>query len=90
MKIPNKYVICATPADDDVVWDYIVARREHVRRSLDGSQVVLKWPVSAHPHWAMVKRLGGTCYTHEEVLEVLAGPDWSPPLDEDLVAPEAP
>ncbi len=78
MNILNEYVICATPADDDSVWGYVVDRG-NVRRSLDGSHVVLKWPVEESPHWAMVNRLGGTTYEHAEVLVVLAGPDWTVP-----------
>jgi hypothetical protein len=81
MNISNRYVICDTPADSDSVWSYVVDR-SHVRRSLDGSQVVLKWPVSTSPHWAMVSRLGGTTYIHSDVLAVLAGPDWTAPLPE--------
>ncbi len=76
MNIINKYVICPTPADDDSVWDYVVDRN-HVKRSLDGSKVLLKWPETESPHWAMVKRLGGTTHTNSEVVLILAGPEWS-------------
>ena len=76
MASDNKYVICPTPGADDDVWDHVVDRNRG-KLSLDGSQIALTWPFDKHPHWAMVKRLAGVCYTHAEVLVVLAGPEWT-------------
>jgi len=82
----NKYVICPPPALDDDVWDHVVDRN-HFRRSLVGDLVVLTWPPGETPHWAMVRRLEGTAYTHQEALAVLDSPVWTPDPIEDNPTP---
>jgi hypothetical protein len=76
--ISNMYVVCPTPADGDPAWGLVVDRT-HVRRSLDGKEVVLKWPAQGMPSQAECTRLGGTCYTYAQILVVVAGADWTMP-----------
>ena len=75
------YCISPDLPASDPAWAYVVQRPETARRSLDGSRVVLKWATGYPPP---VLPEGATTYTHAEILAVLAGPEWAPPLPEGL------
>ena len=49
-------------------------REDRSRRSVDGSQVLVKWEGSTPDLLA-----GVVTYTHAEILAILSGPAWTPP-----------
>jgi hypothetical protein len=77
------YAILTLPDSSHQIWDLVVQKPETVRKSLDGTLCVLKWrgelPSGTLPADA-------TTYNHAEVLQVLSGPEWTPPIPEE---PEA-
>jgi len=70
------YCICSDLPPESPVWAAVVQRHDTARRSLDGSQVVLKWPSTAPTPDGLPA--DAVLYTHAEVLAVLAGPEWTP------------
>lgn len=76
--IANVYVICPTPAEDDPVWATALGGWDESLRSLDGSQVVLKWETGLCPSTEEIERLGGTRYSHAGIVEIISGAEWSP------------
>lgn len=49
-----------------------------VRKSLDGTLTFVKWDGDEPPCISTLTTIAGT-YTYEEILELLAGPQWSSP-----------
>jgi hypothetical protein len=71
------YCICSDLPPESPVWAAVVQSYDTARRSLDGLQVVLKWPSAAPTPDGLPA--DAVLYTHAEVLAVLAGPEWTPP-----------
>ena len=50
-----------------------------VRRSVDGTKTFIKWDGEAPTFIADILGAEGP-YTNPEILEILSGPEWTPPL----------
>ena len=55
---------------------------ETVRLSVDSLQTVLKWE-SAEPSFVSTLSSYEGPYTHEEILAIMATPEWSEPIEEE-------
>ena len=53
-----------------------------VRLSIDGLQTVLKWE-GAEPSFVSTLSSYEGPYTHEEILALMATPEWTEPIDEE-------
>ena len=53
-----------------------------VRLSVDGLQTVLKWE-GAEPSFVSTLSSYEGHYTHEEILAIMATPEWTSPIDEE-------
>lgn len=69
------YAILPVPPADDPLWAEVVQSPTSVRKSLDGSLVVLKWTGPTPQHLPDT----ATVLTHAECLAVMASPEWSEP-----------
>jgi hypothetical protein len=54
---------------------------ETVRRSVDGSKTFVKWDGEQPEFVSTLENTEGP-YTYEEMLEILAGPEWTAPVEE--------
>jgi hypothetical protein len=54
---------------------------ETVRRSVDGSKTFVKWDGEQPEFVSTLENTEGP-YTYEEMLEILAGPEWTAPMEE--------
>lgn len=71
----TSYVIVPTPAKGDPVWGDVVQTFESARRSLDGSQCVLKWSDRTKPPTV---KADAPVRTKDELFD-LDGPEWNEP-----------
>lgn len=55
-------------------WSVVMESEDGCRRSVDGSQVLMKWEGDVPAYF-----LGQTIYGHDQAREIVAGPDWVPP-----------
>jgi hypothetical protein len=55
---------------------------ETVRLSVDGLQTVLKWEGTEPAFVSTLSSYEGP-YTHEEILAIMATPEWSEPIEEE-------
>jgi hypothetical protein len=55
---------------------------ETVRLSVDGLQTVLKWEGTEPAFVSTLSSYEGP-YTHEEILAIMATPEWTEPIDEE-------
>lgn len=53
---------------------------ETLRRSVDGTQTFVKWDGET-PAWIESLTTLVGLYTYEDMLTILAGPTWTPPLE---------
>ena len=58
-------------------WAAVLEREETCRKSLDGTQVLMKWNGDTPAYFA-----NETIYGHDVILTILAGTDWSEPMPE--------
>jgi hypothetical protein len=69
----RKYVILNLDEIDSVDFDQVMeTEASKVRKSLDGSKFFVKYE-GTQPFFL----LGKTEYTHEEILNILSGPEWT-------------
>lgn len=52
---------------------------ETVRRSVDGTKTFVKWDGETAPACVDLLTTAEGPYTHEEILTILAGPEWTDP-----------
>lgn len=52
-----------------------------VRKSVDGTKTFVKWEGEMPSSVASLINTEGP-YTHSEILEILAGPEWTAPMEE--------
>lgn len=50
-----------------------------VRRSVDGTKTFVKWDTETSPACIDLLTTSEGPYTHEEILTILAGPEWTDP-----------
>lgn len=55
---------------------------ETVRKSVDGTKTFVKWDGSEPPICIATLTTNEGPYTYEEMLELLSGEEWTPPLEE--------
>jgi uncharacterized protein YllA (UPF0747 family) len=73
--IPRKYTIISKDDVASIDFDQVLEGNEsHLHYSLDGSKTLVKYR-DGQPSFLWSK----TEYTHEEILEVLATDEWTPP-----------
>ena len=71
--IPRKYTIISSEDVDSIDFDQVLEGNEsHLHYSLDGSKTLVKYRDS-QPFFLF----GKTEYTHEEILNILSGPEWT-------------
>ena len=71
---PNRhYVIMPWPQPEEA-WEVVAESSNACRKSLDGSKVLMKWDGDTPEYFAGVQT-----YTNSEILEILAGPEWTDP-----------
>jgi hypothetical protein len=78
----RKYVIIA--AEEAALVDFnevLETSAETCRYSVDGLQTFVKYEGSMPSSIVALTSKSGE-YTHSEILEILAGPEWTAPMDE--------
>ena len=71
---PNRhYVIMPWPQPEEA-WEVVAESSHACRKSLAGSNVLMKWDGDTPEYFAGVQT-----YTNPEILEILAGPEWTDP-----------
>ena len=70
------WIIRSYPQPQEV-WDVVIERDATCRKSLDGTQVLLKWDGTTPALLA-----NDVVYSHDVILTILAGTDWSEPMPE--------
>lgn len=63
-------IVCETSADT-------------LRKSVDGTKTFVKWDGEAPEFISELTTLEGT-YTYEEMLEILSGPEWTEPMEQEI------
>lgn len=57
--------------------------QDTVRRSVDGTKTFIKWQDGgSQPSFVNQLTTKQGPYTHEEILAILAGPEWAQPIEE--------
>tara|TARA_E500000318_G_scaffold7690_2_gene7112 strand:+ start:17867 stop:18124 length:258 start_codon:yes stop_codon:yes gene_type:complete len=69
------YVIVSSSDLPQVNFEDVLEDQDYVRHSIDGRKVVLKYEGQAP---ASITSLTSTFYTHEEIRDIMIGPDWAP------------
>ena len=67
------YVIVPASELSSVDFSEVLESADTLRYSLDGSSFILKYKGSQP-----FSLIGKTEYTHEEILSILSGPEWTP------------
>jgi hypothetical protein len=72
----NRYFIANVPNPNmSQIYDICIGGNVSKRFSLDGSKVVVKLPLGDENDYGVLQN--ATEYTHEEILEVLNGNEWT-------------
>jgi hypothetical protein len=75
----RKYVIFDISELDKVDFSEVFeTSAETIRKSVDGTKTFVKWEGETPPSVQTLETKSEE-YTHEEILEILAGEDWTPP-----------
>jgi hypothetical protein len=78
----RKYVIIAYSDIDQVDFTQVMeTSAETVRRSIDGNLTFVKYD-GEMPSSVVVIANKSQEYTHDEILEILSGPEWTPPMED--------
>jgi hypothetical protein len=81
--INRKYVIFDVLELNKVNFnDVFETSAETVRKSVDGTKTFVKWEGEAPAFMEGITSKSRE-YTHDEILEILAGEDWTPPMSID-------
>jgi hypothetical protein len=76
------YVIFDVTELDQIDFDQVLeTSAETVRRSVDGTKTFVKYEADMPASVAALVTKSAP-YTHEEILEILSGPEWSAPFIE--------
>ena len=71
------YVIFSTSERDSIDYSQVLeTSRDTLRTSLDGTKTFVKYEGSEPSSVSALTTISGS-YTHSEILDVLAGPDWT-------------
>jgi len=76
-----RWVMLPTGEVTDDQWAFFAETSESARRSLtDPEMVLLKYRHDDAIWWLIKQRIGdATVYRHDEIKEILTGPDWTAP-----------
>ena len=78
----RKYVVILYSDVDKVDFTQVMeTSTETVRRSVDGTLTFVKYEGEMPSSVTAIENRSQE-YTHEEFLNVLSGPDWTPPMEE--------
>jgi uncharacterized protein YhfF len=81
--LTRKYVIFDVTELDKVDFNHVLeTSAETVRKSADGTQTFVKWDGDTPSFMEDIESKSKE-YTHDEILEILAGEDWTPPMSID-------
>ena len=73
------YVIFSTSERDSIDYSQVLeTSRDTLRTSLDGTKTFVKYEGDEPSSVSALTTISGS-YTHSEILDVLAGPDWTDP-----------
>lgn len=73
------YVIFSTSERDSIDYSQVLeTSRDTLRTSLDGTKTFVKYEGDKPSSVSALTTISGS-YTHSEILDVLAGPDWTDP-----------
>ena len=79
----RKYVIFDVTELNKVDFSQVLeTSAETVRKSVDGTKTFVKWEGEAPAFMEGITSKSRE-YTHDEILEILAGEDWTPPMSID-------
>jgi hypothetical protein len=79
----RKYVIFDVTELNKVDFSQVLeTSAETVRKSVDGTKTFVKWEGET-PSSLQELETKSEEYTHDEILEILAGEDWTPPMSID-------
>lgn len=78
----RNYLIINTNETDKINFDDILeTSTETLRYSVDGTKTFIKWD-GTQPAWIDLLTSKEGPYSHDEILEILSGEDWTNPLPE--------
>lgn len=77
----RQYAIFSVSELNQIDFDQVLeTSAETVRKSVDGTRTFVKWDSEEQPACiSQLTTLEGM-YTYEEILAILSGPDWVPPI----------
>jgi hypothetical protein len=89
MEYLNRYYVIfdVTELDEVDFNEVLETSAETVRKSVDGTKTFVKFNGNLPPSVKDLKTRSQK-YTHEEILEILAGEDWTPPPDSEISSEE--
>ena len=71
---PNRHYVTMPWPQPPEAWEVVVERPNACRKSIDGTKVLMKWDGDTPSYFSEVQT-----YTNPEILEILAGPEWTDP-----------
>jgi hypothetical protein len=78
----RSYFIIPVTEIPNIDFDFVLeTSAETLRISVDGTKTFVKWEGDAPPGF-YVNMTGEGPYTHEEILEILSGEEWTETLEE--------
>lgn len=80
----RQYVIFDVTELDKINFEEVLeTSADTVRKSVDGTKTFVKWEDgTAVPASVLVLTTKGNYLTHDEILAILSGPDWTSPMKE--------
>jgi|688.fasta_scaffold2132534_2 hypothetical protein len=81
--ISRQYMIFSTTEIDTIEFNQVCETSpETLRKSLDESKTFVKWDSEEIPACVEALTTKEGPYNHTEILEILSGPEWTKPIDE--------
>lgn len=79
MDIPEnlvRYAIIPSSSEHLIDYSQLITSKQGVRPSIDETLLIVKWEGSTFP--SSLEQIQGTQgpYTHEEILQIVQGPEW--------------
>lgn len=81
----RSYFIIPSTEISNIDFNFVLeTSAETLRFSVNGSKTFVKWEGDAPPEF-VVNMTGEGPYTYSEILEILSTPEWTAPIDEEIV-----